>query len=728
MNIIQENQYNQGISKYKLLSSTAGVGSIITTKMGYYILVSDINKWQFIKRAQNEIQRIRSESKETEWYHISRRRISGLGLSAVDDRRFIEFLKKEKELSNLLCLIRIPHLSINEHFNTINVKNNPVIQALKDKGENVSVKDFMVIGSHFPKWFRNRLGLLKTYNEWLDRWRAEGIKFKFFAPPRDAKDPIKSNGKKVTKKVKDSDGIIEEVTLYRELTQNNMVLICPNGHLSDIPWSKYLRWKLERKGNKDKGENLFELEECCPKPNLKWSESTTRSEGYSSIFIECLNCNTKTNLEGINNISPRCIGEKPWEIDHTQNDYHNPRDDKRCRDIAGRTINMQTALVTGNNVYFANNFSSLYVPKYLAENIDEQLLSALDICEEKYKKLIGSRFEKPKKEWFEVEVNEKFLFENSIEIDDSENFIKELEGLFLNEPNHEELEIDPHEYYRWQEYRCFKNHAVSPPEVEGLIFKDIELSDHHSEYFNKIQQIDELKISTVQLDFTRVKPNERIRLDGKIVNTTDGKETFSIEKEEVFVLPANETFGEGLFFDFNELNLAKWADDNQVINRFQKLIKNVEESSQGAPIRQRLEYNGVRHLLVHTFSHLLMRELEFSCGYPTASLKERLYISPDMAGVLIYTAEGAEGSMGGLVWQGQPDNIFELVKKAMTRAYDCSSDPLCWESDGQGIFNLNLAGCFSCSLVSETACEERNLGIDRRMLVDTDFGYFKELL
>jgi hypothetical protein len=53
---------------------------------------------------------------------------------------------------------------------------------------------------------------------------------------------------------------------------------------------------------------------------------------------------------------------------------------------------------------------------------------------------------------------------------------------------------------------------------------------------------------------------------------------------------------------------------------------------------------------------MMMRELEFSCGYPTASLKERLYISTNaekqMSGLLIYTAEGSEGSMGGLVSQG----------------------------------------------------------------------------
>ena len=119
-----------------------------------------------------------------------------------------------------------------------------------------------------------------------------------------------------------------------------------------------------------------------------------------------------------------------------------------------------------------------------------------------------------------------------------------------------------------------------------------------------------------------------------------------------------------------------------------------------------------------------MKELEFSCGYPTASLIERLYYSEEMCGVLIYTADGAEGSMGGLVWQGRPDLIENIIISALQRATDCSADPLCWEnSDG-----LNKASCFSCAMVSETTCEHGNMGLDRRALVDPDFGYFKELL
>ena len=44
------------------------------------------------------------------------------------------------------------------------------------------------------------------------------------------------------------------------------------------------------------------------------------------------------------------------------------------------------------------------------------------------------------------------------------------------------------------------------------------------------------------------------------------------------------------------------------------------------------------------------------------------------------------------------------------------------------IFDLNLSACFSCSLVAETACEEMNLGLDRRVLVDEEFGFFSKLI
>jgi hypothetical protein len=43
MDIRKENQYNQSMGKYKILSTAAGVGSIITTKWGGFIMPLSIN-------------------------------------------------------------------------------------------------------------------------------------------------------------------------------------------------------------------------------------------------------------------------------------------------------------------------------------------------------------------------------------------------------------------------------------------------------------------------------------------------------------------------------------------------------------------------------------------------------------------------------------------------------------------------------------------------------------
>ena len=288
--------------------------------------------------------------------------------------------------------------------------------------------------------------------------------------------------------------------------------------------------------------------------------------------------------------------------------------------------------------------------------------------------------------------------------------------------------IDNFENYRWQEYHCFTQNPSN--EDDGLKFTDIELPTELSTYFSKVQQIEELKVTQVQLDFTRVQPRDRIVKNGTVEYSKEAKNIFSEEANKLFTLPANESLGEGLFFQFNQEKLDDWINSNErkLFERFQRFMQEPNIDIQGAATMRKIYNNGIKHFLIHSFSHMIMRELEFSCGYPTASLKERLYISNNpekqMSGVLIYTAEGSEGSMGGLVSQGDPDRISIIIKKGLERMENCSSDPLCWESEGQGVFDLNLASCFSCSLVSETACEEINLGLDRRVLVDDEFGYF----
>jgi hypothetical protein len=759
MKVLKLNQYNQGVGKYKLLSSTSGVGSIITTKLGSYVLISDINKWRFIKWANSKIEIIRTNNADDrKVYELSKSEISNRGIEFIDDQRFIKFIKSEKKLENLVCLIGIPHMALNESFNTPNWKNHPIRTALERTGEQFEgvSSHYMINGTHFPKWFKNSDGELKLIKEWFAIWEKECrkypdmLKLDNFSPPRDALSK-KAFIREINSKNEDGNPI--KIREYKTLEQTNLILICANGHLSDIPWANYLRWKTEKylrlRPEEDKGENLMSNEmvgPCCSNPKLKWTESKTKSEGYGSIYIECNSCGLgsgsdkdkpKINLEGINSLEPNCIGQKPWELDldnPTITPYENcyiRNDNKNGRE------KMRIALVTANNVYYANGFSSLFIPIYLAENKSKELIDALKIIEERYNKR-NSTNPITKEDYWDKKIEDdfdEFLSDNGIVVTvDKENFKNQIKSEFLNVIS--ETNADKHEEYRWQEYRCFSQNSLinGLDDNKGLRFKDIKLPDELTDFFIKIQQVEELKVTNVQLDFTRVKPKERIVVNGEVQESSSGQNIFSIDSKELYTLPANETLGEGLFFEFSNEKIDSWVSGNinELENRFGKYLNTIPDSnSQGLSSKMKIYNNKYKHFLIHSFSHMMMRELEFSCGYPTASLKERLYISTNpekqMSGLLIYTAEGSEGSMGGLVSQGEPEKILEILKKGLERSINCSSDPLCWESEGQGIFDLNLSACFSCSLVAETACEEMNLGLDRRVLVDEDFGYFKSI-
>jgi hypothetical protein len=249
-----------------------------------------------------------------------------------------------------------------------------------------------------------------------------------------------------------------------------------------------------------------------------------------------------------------------------------------------------------------------------------------------------------------------------------------------------------------------------PPSLAGL--------------FDVVCQINSLKITSVQMNFSRVTPT---LLPDPQRAAVHGQNIYSDKIDDVRCLPAVQSLGEGIFLSLDQGQIQQWVDKLGPLffKDGRQEIFNIRDHYQYQrdkvyPIRE-------RYLLVHTLCHLLMKELEFTCGYPLASLKERLYISERMAAFMIMTSDGSEGSMGGLVSQASVDKFENLIINSLRRAELCSSDPLCWEGKGSGLASLNLASCFSCSIVSETACEERNLVLDRRIVLDREFGFFREL-
>lgn len=183
-------------------------------------------------------------------------------------------------------------------------------------------------------------------------------------------------------------------------------------------------------------------------------------------------------------------------------------------------------------------------------------------------------------------------------------------------------------------------------------------------------------------------------------------------------IPAIEMYGEGIFFQFSEDFLTEWEQHTAVRARASILL----DRRSTTPWASRLPVPEARFVALHTIAHMLIRRLAYASGYSSASLQERIFASSTrsdrMAGVLIYTAAGdAQGTLGGLVRLGDPDQLVPLLLAAIDDADVCSNDPVCIESDRQGASSLNLSACHGCSLVSETSCETANRLLDRQLVL-----------
>ncbi|MBB6345251.1 hypothetical protein FHU36_001760 [Nonomuraea muscovyensis] len=200
-------------------------------------------------------------------------------------------------------------------------------------------------------------------------------------------------------------------------------------------------------------------------------------------------------------------------------------------------------------------------------------------------------------------------------------------------------------------------------------------------------------------------------------------------------LPAIEVSGEGVFFTLDQHLLRQWERCPGPVQRA-GLIKERHEvllrrrARGDRPLDQVRSPVSPRYLLLHTLAHILINEWSLDSGYPAASLRERLYVSDDMAGVLIYTATSdSAGSLGGIVAQGEHRRLRTSLASALSRASWCSQDPPCMESEASGVDSLNLAACYACVLLPETSCETNNVFLDRAVLVgtpdDPQTGFFQ---
>lgn len=234
--------------------------------------------------------------------------------------------------------------------------------------------------------------------------------------------------------------------------------------------------------------------------------------------------------------------------------------------------------------------------------------------------------------------------------------------------------------------------------------------------------VDRLREVRVLDGFTRLLPGTG--------ESGDASTLAPISKEEPSWLPGIEVRGEGLFVNLLGDRLLRWERRKDVQERAAVLRRRHAARELGGDVAK--SFVSPRFVLAHTLAHALIDAFSLDAGYPAASLRERLYVAEDMAAVLVYTATSdSAGSLGGVVAQGEKKVFERALLEAVRRHAWCSADPVCIESEEQGVGGLNGAACHACALLPETSCEHRNVLLDRAFLVGApgapDMGYFHDL-
>jgi hypothetical protein len=248
----------------------------------------------------------------------------------------------------------------------------------------------------------------------------------------------------------------------------------------------------------------------------------------------------------------------------------------------------------------------------------------------------------------------------------------------------------------------------------------------YSDQIEQVVLVDRLREVRAMTGFTRIDSLSDYAEEDEL----PGEHIMRISRSNPRWVPAAEVRGEGIFLQFREEAIQVWSQrpDVRALDRIFRTGHRQWRSDRQIPDPED-NYPGIRYVLLHTFAHALMRQLTLESGYPTASIRERIYAQPPgsesgaMAGVLLYTAAAdSEGTLGGLVSLGRPEQLSWHIANAIEEMQTCASDPLCAEHTCKEDHTLHSAACHACLFVPETSCERGNKYLDRSVLTRTFLG------
>ncbi|MUL42056.1 DUF1998 domain-containing protein [Streptomonospora sp. PA3] len=473
------------------------------------------------------------------------------------------------------------------------------------------------------------------------------------------------------------------------------LLACTSGHLDDFPYAHFVH----------RGAP-------CPKASHPKLRMDDRGGNIgANVAIQCVNCGDQRNMRdalgarGQENL-PRCRGRHPhlgtFEPD-------------------GCAARPAVLVVGASNQWFAQTLSVLAVPQTGAGELESTVEEHWELLQKIEGPLLAfARDTLPQMRAFTRWGDDELLA-----------MIEKVRARKAGGDGAPDDDTD----LRKPEWEVFSAPEAPEPTADFALRRDPGgVPEPLRGVFTDVVQAERLREVRALTAFTR--------LDAPDPDDPDLVARAPLSRSETTWVPASEVRGEGVFLRVGEDLLRDWerrVADSAALELHQEAYRQFRKNRYSDrlpggfdPMRH---WPGARYIALHTLSHLIIRAIAAECGYSAASLSERIYAGTEedpRGGILVYTAvPDAEGTLGGLVSQAEPERLVRLVRRALRDAMRCSSDPLCAERLPQPHADfLHGAACHVCLFVSETTCERGNRFLDRRFVVpidDTGLALYREL-
>lgn len=356
------------------------------------------------------------------------------------------------------------------------------------------------------------------------------------------------------------------------------VTICENGHLDDFPWTSWLTH-----------------EAGCSGPILALK---TVGAGIGGLLLTCKSCGAGRSMAEA--FSPngipkhKCRGGTPW--------------------LGGRQTGCEAApRITqrgASNVYFSIEQSAITLPDWkvpFREKIAD-FVDMLDFLQDE-EMMIAFITKKILPTWDGTESAEEIA-----------SRFREMKD---DKPGSEgDLRLD--------EFRMLLTDTSASDEGAMILLnRQQPVPATFSGMISWISSVERLREVRALTGFTRL----RAQVGGK-------PDPVPLSRSGLSWLPAVAMHGEGVFLSLNLEAVSAWENRTDVGEHLARLIQTHMETAraEGKQVDGAPSQLNARYMLIHTFAHALIARLSLDSGYSSSALRERLYVGPDMAGLLIYTS------------------------------------------------------------------------------------------